>query len=76
MGRSHWHPQACRNFETPGDHSGSISATGLCPACGKAAMDENVTQMEARSGPNWTKWRRAMVLCAHPELLDALDSRP
>jgi hypothetical protein len=76
MARSHWHPSACRNIEKPGDHSGRVSITGLCPQCGKAAMDENVDQMEARKGPNWTKWRRSMVLCAHPELVDVLDGNP
>lgn len=38
-------------------------------------MDDNVAQMEARKGPNFTKWRRSMVAAAHPELLDALDGR-
>jgi hypothetical protein len=36
----------------------------------------NVSQMMARSGPNFEKWRRAMVACVHPELLDAMDSNP
>ena len=75
MGRHHWHPSVCRNFETPGDHGGQISQAGLCPRCGKAKMDYNVAQMEARKGPNFTKWRRSMVAAAHPELLDALDGR-
>lgn len=39
-------------------------------------MAENVDQMEARSGPNFVEWRRAMVACAHPELLDVLDFNP
>lgn len=39
-------------------------------------MEENVSQMEARSGPNFSKWRRSMVACAYPELLDVLDASP
>jgi hypothetical protein len=29
-------------------------------------MDENVDQMEARSGPNFVLWRRGMVAAADP----------
>ena len=72
MGRRHWHPGACRNFEKPGDHSGGISATGLCAACGKAAMETNVSQMLARSGPNFTKWRHGIIRCAGGIVLDDL----
>lgn len=39
-------------------------------------MNENVDQMEARTGPNFTLWRRQMVASAYPELLDVLDGRP
>jgi hypothetical protein len=70
MKRRHWHASVCKNIDKPGDHSGSVSATGLCPACGKAAMDENVEQMLARSGPNFTKWRHGMIRCAGGIVLD------
>ena len=76
MGRRHWHPRVCRNFDKPGDHSGSVSATGLCPACGRAAMAENVAQMEARSGPNFTKWRQRMAASVGAVLLDDGQARP
>jgi hypothetical protein len=72
MKRRHWHASVCRNVDKPGDHSGGISATGLCHDCGLAALRENVAQMEARSGPNFTKWRHGMIRCAGGLVLDDL----
>lgn len=70
MGRTHWHPSSCKVCGKSKGEVGEISQTGKCTPCAIAVMKDNVAQMEARKGPNFTKWRRAMVACAHPELLD------
>jgi len=35
-------------------------------------METNVSQMLARSGPNFTKWRHGMIRCAGGIVLDDL----
>ena len=54
---------------------GSISWRGKCARCADNRNRDNFEQMMSRSGPNFERWRRSMVLCAHPELLDALDGK-
>ena len=66
----------CKGCRRPDVEVGAISWRGKCAACGKAFMDTNVDQMVARQGPNFDKWRRSMVLCAYPGLLDELDRSP
>jgi hypothetical protein len=56
-----------------GEHerdAGPISWTGKCGDCGVKVMTENVVQMYAHSGPNWTKWRRAMAASVGGRLID------
>lgn len=65
-------PRGCGKHES---EVGPISWQGLCENCGRTRMNENVDQMEARTGPNFTLWRRQMVASAYPELLDVLDGR-
>ena len=52
-----------------------LSWNGYCGECGEAKRLENAQQMVARKGPNFDRWRRSMVLCAHPELVDVLDGK-
>ena len=55
--------------------AGSISWQGLCHDCAFAAVETNIDQMMARSGPNFDTWRRSMVACVYPELLDVLEDK-
>lgn len=55
-----------RNCRRCGEHDskvGPITWGGYCIDCGIAVERENVMQMVSRSGPNWSKWRRAMAAC-------------
>lgn len=72
MGRPHFHPANCKVCGRKSEDVGGISQTGLCPEHGREALLSNIEQMHARSGPNFAKWRRSMVLCAYPELVDML----
>lgn len=72
MGRPHFHPQRCKVCDKHWMEAGSISQKGLCPEHGRERMEENVAQMEARSGPNFTKWRHGMIRCAGGAVLDDL----
>jgi hypothetical protein len=47
-----------------------FSARGKCPVCGNGRMIENVRAMEARSGPIWLAWRRAMAASVGGQLVD------
>ena len=76
LGRPHHHPARCKVCGRRDEEVGGISQTGLCPEHSEQALLENIAQMMLRTGPNWTKWRRSMVLCAHPELVDVLDGKP
>lgn len=55
---------------------GALSWTGKCGDCARALLEDNIDQMHARSGPNFDLWRRQMVACAYPGLLDVLDHAP
>jgi hypothetical protein len=66
----------CRTCGRSTEEVGVLSHTRQCEQCGITQLVTNVSQMSARSGPNFEKWRRAMVACVHPELLDAMDSNP
>jgi hypothetical protein len=66
----------CQRCGRHRNEAGSISWEGLCRDCAMAAVGQNIAQMMDRRGPNFDTWRRSMVLCAYPELLDALESKP
>lgn len=51
---------------------GRISAKGLCSECSVAAVESNVVQMVARSGPNFQRWREQMAACVGAIPLDVL----
>jgi hypothetical protein len=55
---------------------GALSWTGKCGRCARERLTDNIDQMHARSGPNFDLWRRQMVACAYPGLLDVLDHAP
>jgi len=72
MGRSHFHPARCRVCDKNEREVGQISQRGYCAEHAKERMEENVDQMLARSGPNFTKWRHGMIRCAGGIVLDDL----
>lgn len=43
---------------------------GYCIEDAKLAVESNVAQMQARSGPNFTRWRRSMAASVGAVLLD------
>jgi hypothetical protein len=53
----------------------TISASGQCPDHSRIRMEENVKQMRARSGPNFTRWREAMARSVGGQLLDDAPAR-
>lgn len=62
----------CKNCGRHRSEVGLMSRHRLCTECSTLLLVDNVQQMLARSGPNWTKWRRGMVGCVAPWLLDEL----
>jgi ribosomal protein S26 len=60
----------CRNCGRAKKDAGVMSHTQLCPRCSKALLADNIVQMEARSGPNFTKWRHGMIRCAGGVVVD------
>lgn len=72
MARKHWHPSTCRVCGKTAEEVGSISQTGKCIEHAIEALEENVQQMVARSGPNFTRWRRGMAATVGAVLLDDL----
>jgi hypothetical protein len=36
----------------------------MCFDCRTFRLADNILQMKARNGPNFTKWRHAMIRCA------------
>lgn len=53
----HWHPKSCRRCPASVYDGTPISATGLCPECGRLALLENNRQLQAHSGPLFEWWR-------------------
>jgi hypothetical protein len=51
-----------------------MSRHRLCYTCGIVNLTDNIVQMEARSGPNFTKWRHAMIRCAGGIVPDSTQS--
>lgn len=51
-----------------------MSWSGLCGDCGDDELVSNVRQMHARSGPNWTLWRRNMAASVGGLLLDDIEA--
>jgi hypothetical protein len=47
-----------------------VSVTHLCETHSRERLLDNIEQMHARSGPNFQKWRRGMILCAGGTILD------
>lgn len=41
-----------------------MSRSRLCTDCGQRELESNIRQMEARSGPNFAKWRDGMIRAA------------
>jgi ribosomal protein L37E len=54
----------CRHCGRFSKDVGLLSRHRLCFECGYTRQKDNILQMEARSGPNFTKWRHAMIRCA------------
>jgi hypothetical protein len=51
----------CRNCGRAKKDVGVMSRRQLCDRCSKALLTDNIVQMEARSGPNFKKWRHGMI---------------
>jgi len=66
----------CRRCRKSASDTGPLSHTRLCGECARELLTANIDQMHARSGPNFDLWRRQMVACAYPGLLDVLDHAP
>ncbi|HEY4441644.1 MAG TPA: hypothetical protein VGN14_14390 [Candidatus Elarobacter sp.] len=60
----------CKRCHRHSDDVGPISHDGNCRSCGKQAMDDNVDQMHAKRGPNFNRWRAAMIRCAGGTVTD------
>jgi hypothetical protein len=54
----------CKRCGRNAKDAGPLSHTRLCSRCSRDELVSNVLQMAARSGPNFTKWRHAMIRCA------------
>lgn len=65
--------KTCKGCGEKSEKVGVLSHTALCIACSERRLRENIEQMEARSGVNWTRWRVAMILAADPIGLDVLS---
>lgn len=60
MARKHPH-RHCRYCGRPRELFGRLSAIGLCPDCGDAAMQENVDGLRAHAGEPFRRWRAGMA---------------
>lgn len=65
--------KVCRKHR---DEAGELTWNGYCIDCAKAAVESNVEQMQARSGPNFTLWRRRMAASVGAVLLDDVTGKP
>lgn len=66
----------CRNCGRFSKDVGAMSRSRLCPKCSTELLADNIVQMEARSGPNFTKWRHGMIRCAGGVVVDGRVTNP
>jgi hypothetical protein len=64
----------CRNCGRAKKDVGVMSRRQLCSRCSVDLLADNIAQMDARSGPNFTKWRHGMIRCAGGAVVDTRQS--
>ena len=60
----------CKRCGKHRDEVGELTWSGYCIEHAREAVESNVEQMQARSGPNFTRWRRSMAASVGAVLLD------
>lgn len=59
-----WRPTKCKQCGTTADAGATISARGLCEACGHANMAEAARAMASKTGTRYQKWADGMERAA------------